>query len=115
MGRGDMSLEDMSLKDMSREVARSTVSLGAVNGTSVHCNCHSGLEPDIQGQDGAVMKRIASLPVDMFDPSDFTGRFTKIQWPRKRTRIIDRKCKPSGIGVFCENNKVRKQFACRSV
>uniref|UniRef100_A0AAQ4RZI4 FRY microtubule binding protein n=1 Tax=Gasterosteus aculeatus aculeatus TaxID=481459 RepID=A0AAQ4RZI4_GASAC len=84
-----MSLEDMSLKDMSREVARSTVSLGAVNGTSVHCNCHSGLEPDIQGQDGAVMKRIASLPVDMFDPSDFTGRFTKIQWPRKRTRIID--------------------------
>lgn len=82
----------MSLED----VRRSTTSLVAESCNSDHCNGHSAvqdedqeLERQKQGQDGIVLERIASLSLDMFEPSDFTGRFTKIQQrSRKRTRII---------------------------
>lgn len=47
------------------------------------------LETQGHGQDGIVLERIASLPLDMFEPSDFTGRFSKIQSrSRKRSRIL---------------------------
>lgn len=82
----------MSLED----VRRSATSLVAESCNSDHCNGHSAaqdeeqdLEQQKQGQDGIVLERIASLSLDMFEPSDFTGRFTKIQQrSRKRTRII---------------------------
>lgn len=78
------------------EDVRSTTSLVAESGGSNHCNGHSviqdhdrDLDNQNQGQDGIVLERMASLSLDMFDPSDFTGRFTKIQQrSRKRTRII---------------------------
>ncbi|TNN54722.1 hypothetical protein EYF80_035065 [Liparis tanakae] len=83
---GDMSLEDVG----------STASLGAESNTSDHYDGHRlspGQDQDLdnhsQGQDGIVMERIAALSLDMFEPSDFTGRFTKIQSKfRKRTRIF---------------------------
>ncbi|KAF3840941.1 hypothetical protein F7725_006803, partial [Dissostichus mawsoni] len=83
--RGDMSLEDVG----------STTSLGAESITSDHCNGHSlsrGQDQDLdhqsQGQDGVVMERFASLSLDMYDASDFIGRFTKVQSRyKKRTRI----------------------------
>lgn len=79
---GVMSLEDVI----------SIASLGAGSGSSDHCNSQGqDQDPENQslGQDGIFLERIASLSVDMFDPSDFTGRFTKIQSKsRKRTRII---------------------------
>lgn len=86
---------------MSLEDVRSTTSLVAASSTSNHCNGHSliqgqdqDLENQSQGQDGIVLERIASLSLDMFDPSDFTGRFTKIQSrSRKRTRIIGGRCR----------------------
>lgn len=82
----------MSVED----VRRSTTSLVAESCNSDHCNGRSvvqdddqDLEQEKQGQDGIVLERIASLSLDMFEPSDFTGRFTKIQQrSRKRTRII---------------------------
>lgn len=88
---GDMSLEDVG----------STTSLTAESIASDHCDGHSlsqGQEQDqenqCQGQDAIVLERIASLSLDMFDPSDFTGRFTKIQSrSRKRTRIIGGRCR----------------------
>lgn len=88
---GDMSLED----------DRSTTSLGPENGASDHCDGHSlsqgqdqDLESQSQSQDGVVLERIASLSLDMFDPSDFIGRFTKIQSrSRKRIRIIGGRCR----------------------
>lgn len=81
---------------MSQEDVRSTTSLVAERSASKHCNGHSliqgpdqDLEGQSQGQDGIVLERFASLSLDMFDPSDFTGRFTKVQSrSRKRTRII---------------------------
>lgn len=86
---------------MSLEDVGSTTSLGAESNTSDPCDSHSlsqsqdkDLENQSQGQDGVVLDRIASLSMDMFDPSDFTGRFTKIQSrSRKRTRIIRGRCK----------------------
>lgn len=94
---GDMSLEDVG----------STTSLTAESIASDHCDGHSlsqGQEQDqesqCQGQDGIVLERIASLSLDMFDPSDFTGRFTKIQSrSRKRTRIIGGRCRQA-LEVF---------------
>lgn len=88
---GDMSLEDVG----------STTSLGAESVQSEYCNGHSlsqgqDQDPDnkSQGQDGIVLDRIASLSLDMFDPSDFTGRFSKIQSrSRKRTRIFLGRCR----------------------
>lgn len=86
---------------MSLEDVRSTASLGADSYTSDYCNGLSlsqGQDLDLdyqgQGQDGIVMERIASLSLDMYDPSDFTGRFTKIQSrSRKRTRIFGGRCR----------------------
>ena len=101
--RGDES-GDMSLED----VRSSTTSLGAESGTSDHCDGHSQsqgqdqeLENHSQGQDGIVLERIASLSLDMFDPSDFTGRFTKIQSrSRKRTRILGGGCRQAWDLLF---------------
>lgn len=84
---------------MSQEDVKYTVSPGA--DASGHCNGHSlsqckdhGPESESQGQDGIVLDRIASLSLDMFNPSDFTGRFTKIQpRSRKRTKIIRGGCR----------------------
>uniref|UniRef100_A0A7N5ZYN3 Furry homolog b (Drosophila) n=1 Tax=Anabas testudineus TaxID=64144 RepID=A0A7N5ZYN3_ANATE len=86
---------------MSQEDVKYTVSPGA--DASGHCNGHSlsqckdhGPESESQGQDGIVLDRIASLSLDMFNPSDFTGRFTKIQpRSRKRTKII--RASPVGL------------------
>ncbi|KAI3373189.1 hypothetical protein L3Q82_006498 [Scortum barcoo] len=83
-------------RDMSLEDVGSTASLGPENGASDHCDGHSvsqgqdqDQESQNQGQDGIVLERIASLSLDMFDPSDFMGRFAKIQSrSRKRIRII---------------------------
>lgn len=82
----------MSLED----VRRSTSSLVADSGNSDHCKDNAAvrdedqdLDQQNQGQDGIVLERIASLSLDMFDPSDFTGRFTKIQQrSKRRTRIL---------------------------
>lgn len=81
---------------MSLEDVRSTASFGAESTASEHTNGHSrnhsqdqDLENQSQGQERIVLDHIASLSLDMFDPSDFTGRFTKIQpKSRKRTKII---------------------------
>lgn len=83
---------------MSREDIRSTNSPVPESITSKDCNGHSliqdqdqdqDLDNKSQSQDGIVLERIASLSLDMFDPSDFMGRFTKIQSrSRKRRRII---------------------------
>lgn len=81
---------------MSLEDVRSTASFGAESVASDHADGQTlnqsqdqDLENQSQGQDRIVLERIASLSLDMFDPSDFTGRFTKIQSrSRKRTRII---------------------------
>ncbi|XP_042286111.1 protein furry homolog isoform X1 [Thunnus albacares] len=88
---------------MSLEDVRSTASFGAESIASDHADGHSlnqsqdqDLENQSQGQDKIVLERIASLSLDMFDPSDFTGRFTKIQpRSRKRTRII--RASPVGL------------------
>ena len=41
------------------------------------------------GQDSMVLGHIATLSLDMFEPGDFKGRFTKIQSKsRKRSNII---------------------------
>lgn len=81
---------------MSREDVRSTNSPVAESIASKDCNGHSliqGQDQDLdsksQSQDGIVLERMASLSLDMFDPSDFMGRFAKIQSrSRKRRRII---------------------------
>ena len=81
---------------MSLEDVRSTNSLGVESGASDHFDGKSlsqgqdrDLENHSQGQDGIFLEHIASLSMDMFDPSDFTGRFSKIQCrSRKRTRIL---------------------------
>lgn len=82
---------------MSQEDVKSVVSPGADSSASDHCNGHcqdQDPENESQGQDGIVLERIASLSLDMFDPSDFTGRFTKIQSrSRKRTKIIRGRCR----------------------
>ncbi|KAK5887632.1 hypothetical protein CesoFtcFv8_016222 [Champsocephalus esox] len=86
---------------MSLEDVGSTTSLGADRITSDHCNGHSlsqGQDQDLdhqnQGQDGVVMERFASLSLDMFDASDFIGRFTKVQSRyKKRTRICGGRCR----------------------
>lgn len=93
---------------MSLEDVGSTTSLTAESVASDHCDGHSlsqGQEQDqenqCQGQDGIVLERIASLSLDMFDPSDFTGRFTKIQSrSRKRTRIIGGRCRQAWDVIF---------------
>lgn len=92
---------------MSLEDVGSTTSLGE-SGTSDLCDGQSpsqGQDQDpenqSQGQDGIVLERIASLSLDMFEPSDFTGRFTKIQSrSRKRTRITGGRCRPAWDLVF---------------
>lgn len=100
------------------EDVRSTTSLVAESGGSNHCNGHSviqdqgrDLDNQDQGQDGIVLERMASLSLDMFDPSDFTGRFTKIQQrSRKRTRIIRGRCKKR---IYRVNVPVKGQaFVC---
>lgn len=83
---------------MSQEDIRSTNSPVPESITSKDCNGHSliqdqdqdqDLDNKSQSQDGIVLERIASLSLDMFDPSDFMGRFAKIQSrSRKRRRII---------------------------
>lgn len=95
MGRAPAVGGDMSLEDVG-----STMSLGTESGTSDHCNgsLSQGQDQDqdyhSHGQDGIVMERIASLTLDMFEPSAFMGRFTKIQSrSRKRTRIFGGRCR----------------------
>ena len=91
------------------EDVRSTTSLGAENGASDRCNGLSlrvGQEQDVenqsQGQDGIVLGLIASLSQDTFDPSAFTGRFSKIQSrSRKRKNIIRGRWRPAAEFCFC--------------
>ncbi|XP_061557909.1 protein furry homolog isoform X2 [Phycodurus eques] len=88
---------------MSMEDFGSIASLGAESGISDYGDSLSmrsqSQSPDqdqdlfdsSQGLDGIVMERIASLPLPlhMYDPIDFIGRFSKFQSrSRKRTRII---------------------------
>lgn len=76
-------------------------SLGAESCASASCDGQTlsqGQDQDVenqnQGQDGIVLDRIATLSLDMFDPSDFTGRFSKIQSKsRKRKGIIGGRCR----------------------
>lgn len=86
---------------MSQEDVRNTAGLLAESSAASECSGPSvrqaqdqGLERQSQGQDGIVLERIASLSMDMFEPSDFTGRFSKIQSrSRKRSRILGGMCK----------------------
>lgn len=86
---------------MSQEDVRSAAGLPARSSASSECIGPSTmqaqdqyLERQSQGQDGIVLERIASLSMDMFEPSDFTGRFSKIQSrSRKRSRILGGMCK----------------------
>ncbi|KAM9333736.1 protein furry homolog isoform 1-T1 [Pholidichthys leucotaenia] len=89
---------------MSLEELKSASSLGPeCDASDHHCNGHAenqnqdqDLENHSQGQDVIVLDRIASLSLDMFEPSDFTGRFTKIQSrSRKRTRL--HRASPAGL------------------
>lgn len=87
---------------MSLEDFGSIASLGAESGVSDHGDNLSlrsqsqcldqDLDDQSPNQDGSiVMERIASLPLplDMYDPIDFIGRFSKFQSrSRRRTRII---------------------------
>lgn len=74
------------------EDGRSSGSLEAESATSDQPRDQSeDQDPESQSQDGIFLDRIASMSLDMslFEPSDFTGRFTKFQSrSRKRTRII---------------------------
>lgn len=93
---------------MSLEDVKSTTSLGAESSASDHCNGHClnqhqdhGVNQS-EGQDGIVLDRIASLSVDKFDPSDFTGRFSKIQLRSKKRRgIINRGMCGDWLYKFC--------------
>lgn len=86
---------------MSQEDVRNAAGLLANGSSSCGCNGppatqaqDQDLESRGQGQDGIVLERIASLSMDMFEPSDFTGRFSKIQSrSRKRSRILGGMCK----------------------
>lgn len=86
---------------MSQEDGRRTAGLLAESSASSECNGPSASQAQDQdlkrqshGQDGIVLERIASLSMDMFEPSDFTGRFSKIQSrSRKRSRILGGMCK----------------------
>lgn len=79
---------------MSLEDVKSTTSLGAESSasdrSSGHClnqNQDQGVNQS-EGQDGIVLDRIGCLLVDKLDPSDFTGRFSKIQLRSKNMRRI---------------------------
>ena len=73
---------------MSLEDVRSLSTLGSQTGIDQTQDPHQDQNrSQDHDQDGIVLDRIASLSVDMFVPSDFKGRFSKIQ-SRKRTRII---------------------------
>lgn len=93
---------------MSLEDVKSTTSLGAESSASDHCNGHClnqhqdhGVNQS-EGQDEIVLDRIASLSVDKFDPSDFTGRFSKIQLrSRKRRGIINRGMWRLALQMLC--------------
>lgn len=97
---------------MSQEEIRRTASHGALSGTSDHGSslslCHSqdqDMESKSQGHDSIVLERIASLSLDSYDPSAFTGRFTKIQpRSRKRTTIIGSRCKQDLLFLFIRVN-----------
>lgn len=90
---------------MSLEDVKSTPGLGAKNGASDHCNGHcqnqgqAHGESQNEGQDWIVLERIASLSVEKFEPSDFTGRFTKLQ-SKKRCGIALRR------GMWWQNLKL---------
>ncbi|KAJ7997448.1 hypothetical protein DPEC_G00229110 [Dallia pectoralis] len=85
---------------MSQEDAQSVRSSGStgVDSESEHGDPQTTVqdrEPDHDGdpqspaEDQVVLDRIASLSVDMFEPSDFMGRFTKIKSKsRKKTKIF---------------------------
>lgn len=75
---------------MSQEDGRNTSALVAESrGPSESRGPQQDLEKQGHGQDGIVLERIASLPLHMFEASDFTGRFSKIQSrSRKRSRIL---------------------------
>lgn len=78
---------------MSLEDVRSTASLGAENGSLHHGDdappCQ-GQDRDVENKERILLDRIASLSLDTYDASAFTGRFTKIQSrSRKRTRILE--------------------------
>lgn len=85
---------------MSQEDVRNAAGQLAESSASSECNGPCGtqdptqdLERQSQGQGGIVLHRIASLSIDMFEPSDFTGRFSKIQSrSRKRSRILGGMC-----------------------
>lgn len=79
----------MSREDVRNHfLAESSVS-SECNGSPATPGQDQDAEKPKQGQDGIVMERIASLSMDMFEPSDFTGRFSKIQSrSRKRSRIL---------------------------
>uniref|UniRef100_A0AAX7TL52 Furry homolog b (Drosophila) n=1 Tax=Astatotilapia calliptera TaxID=8154 RepID=A0AAX7TL52_ASTCA len=88
---------------MSLEDVKSTTSLGAESSASDHCNGHClnqhqdhGVNQS-EGQDEIVLDRIASLSVDKFDPSDFTGRFSKIQLRSRKRRGIINRASPVGL------------------
>lgn len=108
---------------MSLEDVRSTASLGAESGASDPCDGQSqsqGQDQDLEnqshGQDGIVLERIASLSLDMFDPSDFTGRFTKFQSrSRKRTRIIRGRYRPGWNLFVCYNKHDTRRQAQESL
>lgn len=97
---------------MSQEDVRNTAGLLAESSPSSECNGPSAtqaqdqvLERQSPGQDGVVLERIASLSMDMFEPSDFTGRFSKIQSrSRKRSRILGGMCNIITIIHFIKAN-----------
>lgn len=94
---------------MSQEDGRSVGSAGSAGGAgsagpdseSDHNDHQTTIQNQTYGQDQdqdpdqvledviVVLDRIASLSVDMFEPSDFKGRFTKIKSKsRMKTQII---------------------------
>nr|XP_061786926.1 protein furry homolog [Nerophis lumbriciformis] len=88
----------MSLQDFG-----SIASLGAESCTSDYGDSLSLSQSQDQdldnwhpGQDGMVMEHLASVPLNMYDRSDFIGRFSKFQSrSRKRTRIL--RASPVGL------------------
>lgn len=45
-----------------------------------------------EGQDGVVLGRLASLPLDPFPPRDFRGKFKKMRHKKRPTILESRYC-----------------------
>lgn len=105
---------------MSQEDVRNTTGLLAESRASSECRGpyatqghHQDLEKQSHGKDGIVLQRIASLPVDMFEPSDFTGRFSKIQSrSRKRSRILGGRREGRTHVIKVNTTRRRSRLAC---